>query len=487
MTGAADVRPPSISLRTFAIVLAAAAITWLPRMFWGFWVDEAGTYWMACRGWREAIGRAMHFPGQSILYSVLVSPFCVDGPLKEILLRVPSFAAVAIAACLLYRLAERMIGPGTGPLAALVLICPTATVEAGTEARPYAFALAATIAAGLALFEWTETQEDRWLAAFVASSILVLYFHYLFGFVLAVLALYPLLRGLSWSRMAQFAVADFVVLSSLIPLRSHIELALRHRTAGTQSVLPGLDQLGMALFPPQVMIGAGLGLVLLLALHTRSVGRPIEIARASLILIVTWAFLGSVLFFAAARTMGSSIFASRYLLFEMPGFALLIAWLGTGLRDRRAATIACISIFSASALNVPNLIQLWQGSAREWKTPVAIARLAQAPTFVTSGLVDSNGEDWRNGLAPDSYLFAPLAAYPLSGTVLPLPYFLNKDGAADVRSSLSQRLGESHRLVLLSRSSGDTVPWFERELSTRGYCATTLYDRELTVVEFDRN
>jgi len=101
--------------------------------------------------------------------------------------------------------------------------------------------------------------------------------------------------------------------------------------------------------------------------------------------------------------------------------------------------------------------------------------------------VDSNGEDWEHGLTHDSYLFAPLTAYPLRRSVLPLPYFLNKDGAASVREALGQPLGKARRLVLLSRSSGDAVPWFKQELGNRGYRSTTLYDREIVVVEFDRD
>jgi hypothetical protein len=487
MTGPAQARLVTVSSRMFAVVMAAVLVTWLPRMFWGFWVDEAGTYWMTCRGVQAAIERSLLFPGQSILYSILVAPFCTDGPFKEFLLRVPSLGAAAIGAVLLYRLAERMLGPGTGALAALVLIGPAPIVEAATEARPYAFALAAAIGAAYALYEWMETHERRWLAAYVVCSVLVLYFHYLFGFVLAVFALFPLVRGLPARGWVELAAAELLVLTSLVPLRSHMELAFRHQTTGAKALLPGLPQLGIALFPPEVMIGAGLAFVLLLVLYKRSVGRPVAIPRASLFLILCWSFLGTISFFAAAHAANSSVFASRYLLFQTPGFALLIAWLGSGLRDRRAATIACISIFSACALNAPNLIQLWQGSPREWKTPLAIARQAEAPTFVTSGLVDSNSADWQRVRVGDSYLFAPLAAYPLQADVLPLPYFLTKAETAEVREALGQPLAQTRRLVLLSRSTGDAVPWFEQELSKRGYRATTLYAREIVVVEFDRD
>ena len=487
MTGAPAAKPAAISSRVFAALLGVALITWLPRMCWGFWVDEAGTYWMACRGLRAAIGRTMQFSGQSLLYSVLVSVFCTAGPIKEFLLRLPSLAGIIVGAFLLYRLAERMLGAGAGPLAALVLVSPAPMVEAATEARPYALAVTAVIGAAYALFEWIESGRRRALAAYTLSAILVLYFHYLFGFALAVFALYVLIRKLPARRLGEFAAAEIAVLASLIPLRAHIENALGHPNFGAKAVLPGLLQLGVALFPPEIMIGAGLGLALLLALYTRSVGRPGAIPPASVFLIVSWAFLGTAVFFAAVHVTGASLFASRYLLFEMPGFALLVAWLGTSLRDRKSVTIFCLAIFSASALNVPNLIQLWQGSAREWRTPLAIARQADAPTFVSSGLVESNSEDWQRGTAGDSYLFAPLSAYPLREPILPLPYFLNGAGTANVRAALNEPLGDARRLVLLSRSGGDAAPWFEHELSSRGYRAKTLYDRELVVVEFDRD
>src|SRR5947199_9912998 len=78
-------------------------LVWGPRLLRSFWVDEAGTYWMAYKGPLVAIQRTWHWPGQSILYSLLESFFAVrSGPLREIVLRIPSLIGIAIAAYFQY-------------------------------------------------------------------------------------------------------------------------------------------------------------------------------------------------------------------------------------------------------------------------------------------------------------------------------------------------------------------------------------------------
>src|SRR3954451_6762838 len=55
------------------------ALIWGPRLLRSFWVDEAGTYWMAMGGPIAAIQKSWHWPGQSVLYSVVESFFCLKG------------------------------------------------------------------------------------------------------------------------------------------------------------------------------------------------------------------------------------------------------------------------------------------------------------------------------------------------------------------------------------------------------------------------
>src|SRR5215471_8259305 len=93
-----------------AYSIAAAvvfAVVWGPRLTRSFWVDEAGTFWMAHEGLVRALQKTWHWPGQSLLYSAIASLFCIGGtPAREIVLRVPSLIGIAAAAYFVYRIAE---------------------------------------------------------------------------------------------------------------------------------------------------------------------------------------------------------------------------------------------------------------------------------------------------------------------------------------------------------------------------------------------
>ena len=133
-------------LRILLLCAAAFLLAWLPRLHWGFWIDETGTFWMACRGWREAINRTATWPAQSILFSVIESFFVSRGAWMEPLLRIPSVLAIAVSAWQLKRLAEIGIHRNAGWLTLIPFICAPDIVNFGTSARPYALALAASVA-----------------------------------------------------------------------------------------------------------------------------------------------------------------------------------------------------------------------------------------------------------------------------------------------------------------------------------------------------
>src|ERR1700676_2820924 len=105
------------------LLIGAFVLGRLPRLFWGFWTDEAGTYWMAIAGWRAAIERTANWPGQSTLYSILESFFAIKSPWQEFLLRAPSVAAVVVAAWQLKRIAELIVHRSAGWLAVLPFVC----------------------------------------------------------------------------------------------------------------------------------------------------------------------------------------------------------------------------------------------------------------------------------------------------------------------------------------------------------------------------
>ncbi|HVW85729.1 MAG TPA: glycosyltransferase family 39 protein, partial [Bryobacteraceae bacterium] len=148
-----------------ALILCAALclLAWTPGLYRTFWADEAGTYWMARDGWREAIAHTSRWPGQSILYAVVTSFFCVGSPpLRDISMRTPSLLGSLVALFLLYRFAERIAGRGAGVVASAVFITHPSMIRSAVGARPYALAIAACIASFYCFYEWLQTGSRRY-------------------------------------------------------------------------------------------------------------------------------------------------------------------------------------------------------------------------------------------------------------------------------------------------------------------------------------
>ena len=108
----------------------------------------------------------------------------------EPLLRIPSVLAIAVSAWHLKRLAEIVIHGGAGWLTLVPFICAPDTVNFGTSARPYALALAGSIASFRYLLEWQKAPDRKTLAKYLIASVLTLYFHYFFGFIFVIQALF---------------------------------------------------------------------------------------------------------------------------------------------------------------------------------------------------------------------------------------------------------------------------------------------------------
>ena len=95
-----------------ALFAASLAAYWAPRIFRGFWVDEAGTYWMVHEGWRSVWHQLSIVPSESIIYGYIAALFASAGDEKELLLRLPSVAAMLVSAFVVYKLSERIAGLG---------------------------------------------------------------------------------------------------------------------------------------------------------------------------------------------------------------------------------------------------------------------------------------------------------------------------------------------------------------------------------------
>jgi hypothetical protein len=279
-----------------AIAILFAAV-WGPRLVRSFWVDEAGTYWMAHEGLIRAIEKTWHWPGQSVLYSAIASFFCFGGPpLRDVLLRVPSLAGIAAAAYFVYRIAERRIGDRAGLVAVILFLFHPGVIDDGFLARPYALAMAAVAASFWALDEWEISRGRRHLLCYATASILVIYLHYFFAVILGIQGLYILfvffVEGRR-QRAGETILAGAGIVLSVVPLIPHLQLLVGQRHVLPFTGPPSRVDLAASLAPPLLIAGMLIaGSLLSLVWPAQRRGR-MRLDKRFLLLLTAWWLLAA--------------------------------------------------------------------------------------------------------------------------------------------------------------------------------------------------
>lgn len=468
-----------------SLFAAVILVYWIPRMFRGFWVDEAGAYWVARGGWSQVWPNLQIYPGQSILYAHLSSLFFSTGPYKEALLRLPSILGMLAAAFILYKLAEDVVGQGSGWIAAVPFACTNAIVETATNARPYAIGLAVILTSFWSLRRWLTTTQPKWLALYWASSSLIVYFHYLFGFVFVVQFVYLLAAWRNGRQVPPLRIALSWLLAGLAALPLLFQfLSIVHQAGSWKtSELPGLLTF-LAFYPVQVLVAAGVGLALFLFLHRDWFSWSPAFAPDDLILLIAWLLLGPICIFAVARIGSYALFSTRYLIYALPPFFLLLAGLIRQVApDRpRFALVAGIALSSA--------LYVLQMPADDWRTPLAIAKALAAPNaplLIRSGYVESAGLDWKSEPKPGSYLFAPLTAYPVPNEIIPVPFYVDAATAKYIEQEIANRSEKQHRFCLVANKEADVLDVLPIWFRAHGYRSILWEASGFDILVFDRS
>lgn len=478
----------NLPLRILILCAAALLIAWLPRLRWGFWTDEAGTFWMACKGWHAAVSRTATWPGQSIPYSVLESFFVASGFWKEPLLRLPSVLATVMAAWQLKRLAELTINRSAGWLAIVPLICAPDMVNFGTSARPYALALAASIASFRYLIEWRRSPDWKMAVKYLIASALTLHFHYLFGFIFVIQAIYLAgCRVLGKKVGIGLPLAAAILLpASMAPLIGALRATAHHADSFARAVPPTFVQLLQSCFSPALLLTAGLGVVLLLVSVRNLRWRPVPMQPEFVLLLATWATVAPVVFFLVARVTDQSVFASRYLLFTLPAAVLFIVWIVSGFEKHEWRFLILLAIFAGTALHPGSLLLAFRESSSSWREPlrlVATRSPGDAPVFMTSGVADSSWLDWKTQDTSSSALYAPLTAYPIPNRVIGLPFLFGDSVQEFIRQT---DFSTSKNFVLVAAADSPLGDWMSNHMKKLGFQVQIQPINDYVVIQYSR-
>ena len=480
-----ETRETSVSNSAYlAIAAMAVLVYWLPRLFRGFWSDEAFAYWVGRKGFAHALANTLICPTQSIVYSHIAALFAVDGPYKEALLRIPSVLGVLAAAWLVVKLTDQIAGAGAGILALVPFVCSGAIVQTATDARPYALALASVLASFASLRDWVQRGKTKSLAIYCVSSVLVVYFQYLFAFIFLVQAVYVAAarrngRTFSWKPLI---CASATILALMAPLGWLFNTIRNEAHASRSAWKPAIADF-LSIYPSHALCVVAAGLALYWILHSEWFGRLPRLEKDDAVLLVAWAVLGPAVLFAAARSTPYAFFATRYLLYALLPCFILLAWAVQAVQDARAR-LALIAAIAINAL----LVIPWMKDA-EWRTPLAISQKitdASAPLLLTSGFTDSADADLRGEPKANSFLFAPLAAYPVRNPIIPVPYFIDGAAARLIETEVERAAPAHPRFCLLAPGASDAMDILPGWFRDHGYRSSQQDSGGYKIILFER-
>lgn len=501
--GTSDPRPRSFHLPlptwltgpkvTWSVLALLLVLVWGPRLFRSLWVDETCTFWLAHQGVVAAVEKTWHWPPQSILYSVIETPFCFHGgPFRDFMLRVPTLIGMLAAGYFVYRLAEDAIGRGSGFVAAALFAFHPQAIRLGSQARPYGLAVAAVAGSCWMLYRWVETRERRSLVGYVVASTLIVYLHYFFAPVFLVHAAYVLFVFAMERRNGRWRefVAALVAIGLLaLPLVPHMLMLLHEAHEYIFMPAPSVAELADQLLPSIFAVGPLAAAFLVQLAFPGALKPPVALRQSFLFLLLVWWLFGPLLFFAFSRATPMHVFVARYIAFSFPGQVLLLAYAGYcvfGRIEGRVWAVLAVLLSTASPLS---MLAAHETAEEELLPFVRIIRSESAqgapPVLFRSEFQESNSLDWRGGTPETSRLYAPFVAYPIRNPLVLLPYHLTDDVKAYISSTIDSTLANLPEVIFVTHDNTG-VDWMIERMGRAGFQAHTKKPNSFTVVIFKR-
>jgi mannosyltransferase len=473
-----------------AVLVVEAALLWLLPLGSSFWTDEIHTYWTAKDGPAVALRRIHEIPEQSKLYQVIASSVAPLGK-SEALLRLPSVLAATLAAWLVYRLGRRLFDRETGVIAALVFAALPNVFFAAADARCYAFEIAASAAAMLALAWWLEGGGWRRGIVYAALAALPLYFHFVYLTALVPHAIYFAARRRAGGPVSALSFAAALLGAAIlsIPLLPQLFALAGARHGAYALPTPPLSEIAAQCLPvPALVIGAFAGVLLVHLAGTRVAVKPARSSPQALVLAAAMHLAPIAIVWVVTRYTTTKIYRPRYLAFGAPGLALLVAFALRSVEPPRARTAAVLGMALAAVVSFARP----RHTVTDWRSGLATAAKLSSettPVLLWSGLIDSDSAEWRaRGGETLEFLTCSVAYQPIPGRILLVPYSFSASNERYLESLVESELKTAARVLFVGQLdfSDASRSWFDGRLGAEGFEAHAIEEGNVAVVVYER-
>jgi len=155
---------------------------WLPDL----WLDEYGTWWVVSGStWAEVAARATNIQGQSPFYYLIVKLCTALFGEGSFQLRLPSVILGILTLFVAFRLAMQIFHDQNLALVSTAVFSVTEQlIWFSQNARPYALAIFLTLLSFHFFLHFLELPKTRIVVLYAVTTALLIYSHFLFGFVL---------------------------------------------------------------------------------------------------------------------------------------------------------------------------------------------------------------------------------------------------------------------------------------------------------------
>jgi hypothetical protein len=390
---------------------------------------------------------------------------------SEVVYRIPSVIAVAIALFLIVRLAARLIHPQAGWFTAFACLSLGGFNYEAADARPYGLGTAVFAASLWFLVRWFD--KGRWIDAilFVAGAAVLWRVHLIywpFYVIFAAYAVWRVAEGKTLVTRPAVVLIFALVGLALLPVALRAMALDREASAHVIVPLPKLRDLRNSYHFNLVLI-CGAGAWVIGRVRRWPVNSTALRSAPTMLLILGWWLWHPLVLFVYSWFTNNSVFVPRYLSLELPGTALAAALAGASFIPADAwkplAAVLGIGVLfytgNWKTMHPRHDNSNWKEAARHIET---LNLSATTPVIYPSPFIEAKPPVWRPDYSLPGFLYCHLLVYPVQGKPYLFPFERSPEADAYAGELSASTLRSAGRFLIYG---GDRNVWMWQKWFTQ--------------------